>query len=452
MAKEEQRSQQSWQVVLVVLTISAVFMAVSYTMLIPFLPVYLTQELHVPADKANFWSGLIFSMSFLISGIMAPVWGAIADKKSRKLMAVRAAFLLAISYGLGGIVQNEWQLLMMRAFQGFAAGLWPACLAIMASYAPQNRIGFCMGIMQGAMTAGGVLGPLAGGTLAHWFGMRMAFFLGAAFLFLITVLLIVMIKEPPRKNKSESKIKAPKRPSLLRNPVVFRMLVAAGIAQLSLLLVQPIMPQYIEGLSGHSGDIVLVTGILFSIVGLSGVFAAPVWGMISQKVGFRPALYTALFGAAVFNMIQALPESIYGFGAWRFVGGLMFAGVFPAINSILTMSTGPDDRGKIFGLSYAAQQIGNVIGPIVGGAIGMALPLHWVIFLSGFVLLPIAAYLWMKRPTVEVSTHGNEAKLHKVGTPLFDEPDEDADPVHEHVEAVAKVASRERSEKAKDEH
>ena len=113
MAKEEQRSQQSWQAVLVVLTISAVFMAVSYTMLIPFLPVYLTQELHVPADKANFWSGLIFSMSFLISGIMAPVWGAIADKKSRKLMAVRAAFLLAISYGLGGIVQNEWQLLMI---------------------------------------------------------------------------------------------------------------------------------------------------------------------------------------------------------------------------------------------------------------------------------------------------------------------------------------------------
>ena len=48
MAKEEQRSQQSWQVVLVVLTISAVFMAVSYTMLIPFLPVYLTQECRFP--------------------------------------------------------------------------------------------------------------------------------------------------------------------------------------------------------------------------------------------------------------------------------------------------------------------------------------------------------------------------------------------------------------------
>lgn len=197
--EEKQEQSQSWKIVLVILTSCAVLMAVSYTMLIPFLPVYLTEELHVSPDNAKLWSGIIFSISFLISGIMAPIWGAIADKKSRKLMAVRAAILLAVSYGLGGIVRNEWQLFFMRAFQGFAAGLWPACLALMASYAPQNRLGFCMSIMQGAMTAGGVLGPLAGGTLAHWFGMRMTFFLGAAFLFMITIILMIYIKDPAKK-------------------------------------------------------------------------------------------------------------------------------------------------------------------------------------------------------------------------------------------------------------
>ena len=66
---------QPWQAVLTILTASAVLMSVSYTMLIPFLPVYLTDELHVAADQAKFWSGLIFSISFLISGIMAPIWG-----------------------------------------------------------------------------------------------------------------------------------------------------------------------------------------------------------------------------------------------------------------------------------------------------------------------------------------------------------------------------------------
>lgn len=118
--EEKQEQSQSWKIVLVILTSCAVLMAVSYTMLIPFLPVYLTEELHVSPDNAKLWSGIIFSISFLISGIMAPIWGAIADKKSRKLMAVRAAILLAVSYGLGGIVQNEWQLFFMRALVWYA--------------------------------------------------------------------------------------------------------------------------------------------------------------------------------------------------------------------------------------------------------------------------------------------------------------------------------------------
>lgn len=126
------------------------------------------------------------------------------------------------------------------------------------------------------MTAGGVLGPLAGGTLAHWFGMRMTFFLGAAFLFMITIILMIYIKDPAKKAAPKASTdKSKKRGSLLKNPVVRRMLLAAGVAQLSILLVQPIMPMYIEELSGHEGDIVLVTGIVFSVVGLSGVIAAP---------------------------------------------------------------------------------------------------------------------------------------------------------------------------------
>ena len=165
---------------------------------------YLIEELGVEQSRANFWSGLVFSVSFLISGVMAPIWGAMADKRSRKLMALRAAILLAVSYALGGIVQNEWQLLAMRCFQGFASGLWPACLAIMASTVPRERIGLAMGIMQGGMTAGGVLGPFFGGALAELFSMRMTFFIGGAALAVITLLILFFIHEPPRKEQKKA--------------------------------------------------------------------------------------------------------------------------------------------------------------------------------------------------------------------------------------------------------
>lgn len=155
----------NWKVLLTILTLAATLMSSSYTMLIPFLPVYLTKELGV-TEHVNLWSGAVFSVTFLVSTFMAPIWGAMSDKGSRKLMAIRSAVLLSLAYTLGGLVQTPTQLFFVRVLQGIAAGLWPALLAIMSSNCPQQKLGISMGIMQGAVTAGGVIGPLIGGVLA----------------------------------------------------------------------------------------------------------------------------------------------------------------------------------------------------------------------------------------------------------------------------------------------
>ena len=189
------------------------------------------------------------------------------------------------------------------------------------------------------------------------------------------------------------------------------MLLCAGVVQLTILLQQPIMPLYVGELQGSMDRIVLVTGMLFSIVGISGVIASPVWGIVGQKWGFRPALYLALLGSGIFGMIQAIPTTLVPFGVWRFIGGLAFAGIFPAINAVLSQSSAPEDRGRIFGLSYAAQQVGSVIGPIAGGAMSMYLPLKFVIFTSGFVLIPLVIFLYLMRPKVEPNTKGDPANL-----------------------------------------
>lgn len=71
----------NWKALVWFLTLTSVFMSASYTMLVPFLPMYLIEELGVANSDVNLWSGLIFSTTFLISAIMAPIWGALADKK-----------------------------------------------------------------------------------------------------------------------------------------------------------------------------------------------------------------------------------------------------------------------------------------------------------------------------------------------------------------------------------
>ena len=150
-------------------------MSASYTMLIPFLPMYLVRELGVSQSEVTMWSGVVFSVTFLIGGIMAPVWGKMADTHGKKPMAIRSGLGLALSYLLGGMVTSPEQMVGVRVLQGFAAGLWSVCLAIATSSVPVGKLGMSLGILQSGLTAGNVIGPLIGGVLASMFGMRTSF-------------------------------------------------------------------------------------------------------------------------------------------------------------------------------------------------------------------------------------------------------------------------------------
>lgn len=71
----------NWKIVLAILSCNVVFTSASYTMLIPFLPLYLVNELGVSFSEVSLWSGAIFSVRFIVGAFMAPVWGRIADRK-----------------------------------------------------------------------------------------------------------------------------------------------------------------------------------------------------------------------------------------------------------------------------------------------------------------------------------------------------------------------------------
>ena len=367
-------------------------MSSSYTMLVPFLPMYLTNELGVDAASVNIWSGIVFSSTFFVSAIMAPIWGKMADHRGKRLMAIRASFLLSISYLLGGIVTSPLQLTFMRMFQGFSSGLWPMELAIMTIYAPPKKLGICLGIMQGALTAGGIIGPLFGGVLAEFFGMRMSFFLAAAALFLNFVVLVFFIKEPPTDNAPAVKPVAAeeKGVSLWKIPIIRHMLICSALVQVVILLVQPIMTTYISHLAGQMDNLIFISGLVFSLGGFASAITAPLWGRFGQHPGFFKSMRYALILAGICSIIQSLPTELYTFAASQFAVGLFFSGIFPSINAILAEHTDAKTKGRVFGLLFSAQQVGAMTGPIIGGLIATFLGMKYVFFVAGFILLGIS--------------------------------------------------------------
>ena len=210
----------------------------------------------------------------------------------------------------------------------------------------------------------------------------------------------MFIKEPEKREQTSSDKKKNDGGSLklLKVPVIARMLFAAAIVQLAVMLVQPVLPLYIAELQGSMDKIVMVSGIVFSVVGVSGIFAAPMWGRLGTNIGYRWTLYLALFGGGLFGVIQAIPSEITPFVIWRFVGGIFFAGIFPAINALFAENTLPSERGRVYGLSYAAQQIGSVCGPLFGGLMATYWSNQAVVMAHGFVMILLVIVLYLKRP------------------------------------------------------
>ena len=391
----------NWKLVLAILTGNIIFMSASYTMLIPFLPMYLTHELGVAPENVNLWSGVVFSATFIVSSIMAPIWGRMADTRGKRVMAIRASFLLAVSYFLGGIVETPLQLVGMRVFQGFAAGLWPMDLAIMTLYAPPNKLGVSLGVMQAAMTSGGVIGPLFGGFLAEAFGMRASFFVAAGALFLNFLVFVFVIKEPPdpdRVKRATEKRTAPGALALLKVPVLRTLLLSSALVQMTILILQPIMTTYIStNLAGDLPNLVLVSGFVLSLGGFAGVIASPCWGWLGQHHGYLLVTLITIPCAAVGLSVQGALSELYPFAAMQFVCGIFFSGIHPSINALLAKNTDAGVKGSIFGLMFAAQQIGSILGPLLGGTVATVLGMRCVFYVAAAVLLSLTFFLRSRR-------------------------------------------------------
>jgi len=144
---------------------------VGMSMFLPFLPLYVRQLGVTEAREVAMVSGLLFAAPFFAASVATPVWGFLGDRHGRKLMVVRASFGLAATTLLMGFATTIPQLFFLRIAQGAVSGFIAAALALMASSAPRERMGYALGTLQTAIPTGTIVGPLIGGSLADRSGL-----------------------------------------------------------------------------------------------------------------------------------------------------------------------------------------------------------------------------------------------------------------------------------------
>lgn len=239
----------NWKIALAIMSAAIFMMGGSYTMVIPFLPLFIARDLGAAPEDVNLLTGIAFSISFLITFVAAPIWGRLADLYGRKPMFLRSCFTIMICYFLFFIARSPTELILARALQGFGAGMLPIALSITSAWAPKEKIGIAMGTLQGFHISGTVFGPLFGGLLADSFGIRSAFLIAGLILLFLGLLVSFTVKEPRRKKDEKSGEKGAYR-SLLHDSVILTVLTVTSLAALAWLMQQPLMALFVNEISG----------------------------------------------------------------------------------------------------------------------------------------------------------------------------------------------------------
>ena len=380
-----------------IITASMTVLAICYTMIIPFLPIYLL-ELGVPKDDVALWSGLVFGITFLIAGIMAPIWGKIADNKGKKRMALRAGFAIAVSYVLIGMVNNEYELLLGRAFVGFANGFYPAAMTMVSLSVDEKQVGRALGIFQTGLILGNVVGPFLGSAIESIVGMRPVFYVSGIAVFIATLAVLFFVKEPKLQSAGDAgkaQSAQPNKSTSLREdfkavreqPVLVRLLWIFFFMQCAIMMLQPILSLYVGDMQGTMEGAAIISGTILSIGGLAGSLTTNLWVRLGERRGYFRTISYCMLGSGVVLLLQSLPVGIWWFGVLQVLIGSCIVGINPSLSAAVTLNTDPSFRGRMFGMTTTAQQFGSMVGPVFASIVSTYIGISYVFSITGLLLL-----------------------------------------------------------------
>ncbi|MCA9086532.1 MAG: MFS transporter [Planctomycetaceae bacterium] len=160
-----------------------------------------------------------------------------------------------------------------------------------------------------------------------------------------------------------------------RKSTLFIVFVVVFIDLLGFGIVLPLLPRY----GAHFNASRMQLGLLMASFSAMQFLFAPMWGVLSDRIGRRPVLIVGLIGStcayAMFGVATSLGRNGQMLGldalSWLFItriaAGIAGATIATA-QAVIADSTGTENRGRGMALIGAAFGIGFTFGPLIGAA------------------------------------------------------------------------------------
>jgi MFS transporter, DHA1 family, multidrug resistance protein len=385
----------AWRRNLYVVFVVQLLSTAGFSLVFPFLPLYVKEIGVASGGSIEFWAGLVFSSQAITMMIASPIWGSFADRHGRKLMLERATIGGAILLALMGFAQNAEQLVVLRTIQGCVSGVISAANALVAASTPRQHTGEALGLLQTSRWVGVSVGPILGGLLGDAFGFRESFWITAVLLGLAGVGCMIWVHE------DFTPVAQSGRPSFWAN---YRKLLTApgmpGLYSLTFLrslgatITLPIASLYVVSLLGSETGAAWTTGLVQGSTALTSALSASWLGRLGDKHGHSRILIASAIAAALLYLPQALVTAAWQLIILQALSGVAVGGLLPATASLMNLWAPAGNQGATYGLDNSIQAAARAIAPMTGAAFALWFGMRGVYGSAALVYVVIAFVAW----------------------------------------------------------
>lgn len=331
---------------------------------------------------SDFQTSVPFTAFVIVYMITSPIFGALADRSSRKVLVGTGVALWSLATAAAAYATGFWTFLASRALVGVGEAAYATIApSLIADYYAPERRNKIMTIFYVAIPIGGALGYVLGGLLGEHFGWRRAFLMVGLPGLLVAALAFLM-REPGRGTFDPPGAK----PAVLgwgealgvmvrSQPYVFAVLGYTAVTFGTGGMADWFSP-YLQREHGMSvGEAGMAVGQVTASAGLLGTAMG---GFLADRLRrFTRQPYFALSG------VSMIASTICAFMALRagrdvVLTWLFFAQFFlwfynAPINTVIANSVPSNVVARAFGVSILAiHLLGDAISPTIIGAISDA--------------------------------------------------------------------------------
>ncbi|MCI5812561.1 MAG: MFS transporter [Lactobacillus sp.] len=339
------------------------------SLIFPVMP-FIRNEYHFSA----FDMGMMSSLFALVQFVASPIVGRMSDKMGRKPMLVWGLVVFSLAEFVFAATSKLWLFDLSRAVDGLSAAMFvPTSMALAADITTRQQRAKVIGWLSAAFSGGLMLGPGLGGLLAN-ISYKMPFWV-AGVLGIISALIAVFALPADNQEVIQSTTEHPEEELVdsswaqvkkMMTPALLVLFIMILVSAFGLAGFESIYSLYVNQVHhfdlGTIAAVLTVNGVLSLILQVFLFDRLVIW--FGEVKIIRWSFFISVIGTLIV---------IYDHSHWQlFVATLIvyegFDMLRPAITTLLTKMS-EDNQGLLNGINMSLTSVGNIIGPLLSGAL-----------------------------------------------------------------------------------